>query len=118
LDARGTAAGVRAGLSAYGWRDGALGVAAGGGRVFVWRREGREETRVAAADAPASDALYLRMTAEGGGRYRFAFSANGRDWTEVGGTVDGAFIEGARVALTAAGGAARFDWVKIMPTEE
>ena len=118
LDARGTAAGVRAGLSAYGWRDGALGVAAGGGRVFVWRREGREETRVAAADAPASDARYLRMTAEGGGRYRFAFSANGRDWTEVGGTVDGAFIEGARVALTAAGGAARFDWVKIMPTEE
>jgi hypothetical protein len=109
---------ARAGLSAYGWRDGALGVSAGGGRVVVWRREGREETRVAEREMPASAALYLRMTAEGGERYRFAFSADGRDWTELGGAVDGAFIEGARVALTAAGGAARFDWVRITPTKE
>jgi xylan 1,4-beta-xylosidase len=118
VDARGRAAGARAGLSAYGWRDGAVGVAAGGGEVVVWRREGRAETRVAVAEAPASGALHLRMTAEGGERYRFAFSANGHDWTDVGGAVDGAFIEGARVALTAAGGAARFDWVKIVKSDK
>jgi hypothetical protein len=53
------------------------------------------------------------MTAEGGERYRFAFSANGRDWTDVGGSVDAGYIEGARVALTASGGVARFDWIKV-----
>jgi xylan 1,4-beta-xylosidase len=118
VDLRGMKARARAGLSAYGWRDGAVGIAVGVGRVVVWRREARVETRVADAEAPAAAALYLRMTAEGGERYRFAFSADGRDWTEIGDTVDGAFIEGAHVALTAAGGAARFDWVRITPKKE
>ena len=58
------------------------------------------------------------MTAEGGERYRFAFGADGRGWTDVGGWTDGAFIEGTHVALTAVGGAARFDWVKVTPTKE
>jgi hypothetical protein len=53
------------------------------------------------------------MTAAGGERYSFAFGANGRDWTELGGSIGGGYIEGARVALTAVGGAARFDWIKI-----
>ncbi|HEX8719890.1 MAG TPA: family 43 glycosylhydrolase [Pyrinomonadaceae bacterium] len=118
VDARALASGAHAGLAAYGWRGAALGVVAGGGRVAVWRREGREETIAAAARAPASAALYLRMKAEGGERYRFAFSADGRAWTEVGGAVEGSFVEGARVALTAAGGGARFDWVRITPTKE
>ena len=78
--ARGASGGARAGLAAYGWRESAAGVAAGGGKVTVWRREGREERTVASADAPQSELIYLRMTAEGGERYRFAFSANGRDW--------------------------------------
>jgi beta-xylosidase len=114
---RGMGASARAGLSAYAWRGWAVGVAAGGGRVTVWRREGddmRRDLRVMAeTQAPNADALYLRMTAEGGERYRFAFSANGREWTDVGGAVDAGYIEGARVALTASGGAARFDWVKV-----
>ena len=115
LDARGRAAGARAGLAAYGWRESALGVSAGGGKIVVWRREGKDQRRLGEADAPASDALYLRMTAEGGERYRFAYSANGRAWTEVGGTAAGGHVEAARVALTAAGGPARFDWVKVVP---
>ncbi|HEX8338319.1 MAG TPA: family 43 glycosylhydrolase [Pyrinomonadaceae bacterium] len=118
VDMKGAPAGARAGLSAYGWRDGALGVSAGGGKVYVWRREGRGTSRVAVADVPAAEFLYLRMKAEGGERYRFSFSLNGREWTEVGGAVDGAFIESARVALTAAGGAARFDWIRITPKKE
>jgi len=72
---------------------------------------------VASADAPKSEVIYLRMTAEGGERYRFAFSANGRDWASLGDAVDGGYIEGARVALTAGGGAARFDWVKVTPVK-
>ena len=115
VDVRGTAAGARAGISAYSWRERALGVSAGGGKVVVWRREGRELKRVAEADAPAADLLHLRMTAEGGERYRFAFSADGREWRELGQAVEGGHVEGARVALTAAGGAARFDWVRIAP---
>ena len=108
----------RAGLSAYGWRDSAVGVSAGGGKVYVWRREGREAKRVAVAEVSPSDFLYLRMKAEGGERYRFSFSTNGREWADVGGEVDGAFIESARVALTTAGGTARFDWVRITPKKE
>jgi beta-xylosidase len=117
VDVRGAAPAARAGLSAYGWRDSALGVSAGGGKVYVWRREGREARRVAVADLPGSDFLYLRMQAQGGERYHFSFSTNGREWTGVGGAVDGAFIEAARVALTAAGGAARFDWVRVTPKQ-
>ncbi|MDQ3742905.1 MAG: family 43 glycosylhydrolase [Acidobacteriota bacterium] len=111
--ARGMSGEARAGIAAYGWRESAAGVAFGGGKVTVWRREGKDERVLASADAPQSEVIYLRMTAEGGERYRFAFSANGREWTELGGAVEGGYIESARVALTAAGGAARFDWVKI-----
>lgn len=121
VSTRGMSAAARAGLSAYAWRGWAVGVAAGGGRVTVWRREGDNMKRnlrvMAEVDAPKSDALYLRMTAEGGERYRFAFSANGRDWTDVGGPVDAGYIEGARVALTASGGAAKFDWIKIVTSD-
>jgi len=122
VETRGMGASARAGLSAYAWRGWAVGIAAGGGRVTVWRREGdnmRRNLRVMAeTEAPKSDALYLRMTAEGGERYSFAFSADGRDWTAAGGAVEAAYIEGARVALTASGGAARFDWVKIVTSGE
>jgi xylan 1,4-beta-xylosidase len=121
VSTRGMDASARAGLSAYAWRGWAVGVAAGGGKVTVWRREGDNMKRnlrvMAETAAPKSDALYLRMTAEGGERYRFAFSANGREWAEVGGAVDAGYIEGARVALTASGGAARFDWIKIVTSD-
>jgi xylan 1,4-beta-xylosidase len=117
VDTRGATPNARAGLAAYSWRAWALGISAGGGKITVWRREGKEPRQVANADAPASGAVYLRMTAEGGERYRFAFSANGRDWTDLGGAVDGGYIEGAHVALIASGGPARFDWVKITATK-
>jgi xylan 1,4-beta-xylosidase len=113
VDARGTGAGALAGLAAYSWRDAAVGVAWGGGRATAWRREGAEHRVVASAPAPAADAVFLRMEAEGGEKYRFAFSLDGRKWTEVGAAVSGSHIEGARVALTAGGGAASFDWVRI-----
>jgi hypothetical protein len=58
------------------------------------------------------------MTAEGGEQYHFAFSLDGRKWTELGGPVNGSHVEGARVALTAAGGAAHFDWVRIKSSRQ
>jgi xylan 1,4-beta-xylosidase len=119
VDARATHAAARAGLAAYSWRDAAVGLALGGGMVTVWRREGREQKTVASAPAPNSEFVQLRMTAEGGESYRFAFSADGRAWTQLGGEVNGSHVEGARVALTAGGRApgasAAFDWVQITP---
>jgi xylan 1,4-beta-xylosidase len=119
VDARRMNSLTRAGLAAYSWRDAAVGVALGGGTVTVWRRAGGEQKAVASAPAPAAEFVQLRMTAEGGATYRFAFSADGRAWTEVGGEVDGGHVEGARVALTAGGRApgagAAFDWVQITP---
>jgi xylan 1,4-beta-xylosidase len=105
--------GANAGLSAYGWRGAAVGVAVGGGKVLVWRREGKTKETLASATAPTSSPVFLRMTAERGETYRFAFSANGRDWQTLGDAVDGAYIEGAHVALVAGGTAARFDWVRV-----
>ncbi|HEX8474677.1 MAG TPA: family 43 glycosylhydrolase [Pyrinomonadaceae bacterium] len=118
VDMKGMTTGVRAGLAAYSWRDAAVGVAVGSGKVSVWRREGRSQQRLATANAPAAQSVYLRMIATDGERYRFAFSDNGRDWTELGEPVDGSYIEGARVALTTGGGSGavgRFDWIRIAP---
>jgi xylan 1,4-beta-xylosidase len=115
VDMRGLAAGAHAGLAAYSWREQAVGVAVGGGRVFVWRREGKDQKTTAAADVPGAASVYLRMTASDGEQFRFAFSENGRDWRELGGTVQGSHVEGAHIALTAGGAGARFDWLKITP---
>ena len=109
------AAGARAGLAAYGWRAWAVGAAVGGGKVSLWRREGRTQETLASAAAPAAALVFLRMTAERGETYRFEFSANGRDWQPLGPPVNGSYIEGAHVALSAGGAAGRFDWVRIAP---
>ncbi|HKR01021.1 MAG TPA: hypothetical protein VJT09_10125, partial [Pyrinomonadaceae bacterium] len=117
VDARAMATGANAGLSAYGWRQEAAGISIGGGRVFVWRREGQEERTIAAASVPTVPSVYLRMSVTNGEQFRFAYSANGREWKELGGIVLGSHIEEAHVALTVGGTTqgARFDWVKVTP---
>ena len=109
----------RAGLSVYSWRDRSIGIAVGGGKVMLWRREGKDTQMLASIDAPRAGALYLRMTAKDGELYRFAYSADGRNWTELGDPINGSHIEGAHVALTGSGApnaSARFDWIRITPT--
>ena len=60
------------------------------------------------------------MTAREGHLYRFAFSDDGRAWTDVGEEVDGAYLppwdRGVRVALVAGGAAARFESLRIEPS--
>lgn len=113
IDTRGLAAGGSAGLAAYGWREEAIGVSVSDGRIFVWRREGKDQRTPVESQAPNASSVYLRMIVTGGEQFRFAYSMNGRDWKELGAPVQGSHIEGAHVALTAGGAAARFDWVKI-----
>lgn len=118
LDARSLRDGAQAGLAAYGSPEAAVGVGVGDGRVVVWRRrDGKRET-LATEPAPggADGRIHLRMTNAGGERYRFGYSVDGRTWRELGGEVDAAFLEGARLALYAggaAGASARFDWARL-----
>jgi beta-xylosidase len=114
LDTRAmTAMDATAGLAAYSWRDNAVGVSWSRGQVFVWRRDGRDRQTGATVPAPGASSVYLRMTVAGGEQFRFAFSANGRDWKDLSPVVHAPNVEGAHVALTAGGAGARFDWVKI-----
>jgi xylan 1,4-beta-xylosidase len=113
-------AGALAGLSAYGDQENALGVAVGGGKIILWRREKNDHKVVETKVAPNAARLYLRMRARRGHLFRFAFSRNGRDWTEVGGEMDGSYLppwdRGVRVALTcggAEGASARFQEMSI-----
>jgi hypothetical protein len=109
-----------AGLSAYGDNENALGLAVSGDSVTLWRLEKGSNQTVTQAQVSGGTALFLRVTARGGKRYQFAFSADGRRWTNVGEELDGSYLppwdRGVRVALTAGGGPARFDWLRITPS--
>jgi xylan 1,4-beta-xylosidase len=115
VDTRGLTAGATAGLAAYSWRTDAVGVGVGDGQIFVWRRDGKVQNVPATVAAPDAPSIYLRMTVKDGEQFRFAYSANGRDWKELGGAIQAGNVEGAHVALTASGAGARFDWLKITP---
>ncbi|HEX8492091.1 MAG TPA: family 43 glycosylhydrolase [Pyrinomonadaceae bacterium] len=110
--------GALAGLSAYNGRDDALGIAAGDGKIHVYVRENKKHRVVKTMNAPQTSPLYLRMNVSEGWRYRFAFSSDGREWKEFDDEINGSFLEGVRVALTAGGSAgatARFEWLRIKP---
>ncbi len=123
VDVRDMKPGARAGLAAYGDRENTLGVAVGDGKVFVYRREKNGQETVGEISAPASQLVYLRMTATGGKQFRFAASSDGRKWTEVGDATEGAYLppwdRAVRVALTsggAPGAIAKFDWMRVTPS--
>ena len=108
--------GELAGLSAYSGREDALGVASAPGKILIYKREGKRQQIIKTLTVPAAPLLYLRMAVTNGSRYRFAFSTDGRVWKEAGEEVDGSFLEGAHIALTAGGikgASARFDWIRI-----
>lgn len=121
VDVSGLKPGAYAGLSAYGNPENALGLAVGGGKAILWRREKNQQQNVVAIDAPKSPMVYLRLSADNGSHFRFAVSGNGKDWQTVGET-EGAYLPpwdlAVRVALTAGGvpgAVGRFDWLRITP---
>jgi xylan 1,4-beta-xylosidase len=111
--------GTLAGLSAYSGRDDALGIAGGPGRIIVYLRERKQQRVVKAFNTTITPQLYLRMRVKGGSHYRFSFSGDGREWKDAGEEIDGSFLEGARISLTAGGvkgASARFEWFRITPS--
>ncbi|HYG10688.1 MAG TPA: family 43 glycosylhydrolase [Pyrinomonadaceae bacterium] len=111
------ARGAAAGLSAYGDRENALGVTAGGGEINVWRMENKTRRTLATAKTTAQS-ISLRMTAKEGTRYRFAYSVDGKAWTPIGDEVDGMHLGYVRIALNAggvAGAIGTFERLRIDP---
>ena len=99
------------GLAAYSWRGNAVGIGFGLGKISVFRRENAKQEIVTSAEAAKTENINLRMTAKGGEFYQFAYSPDGKIWTDLGKPIVGSHVEGARVALTHVGKArqARFD---------
>ncbi|MGH8501463.1 MAG: family 43 glycosylhydrolase [Gammaproteobacteria bacterium] len=121
-DTRDMRPGALAGLAAFGDSQNALGIAVGGGKVIVWRREQNSHKIVATAAAPNAPLVHLRMIATGGYRFQFAVGQNGQDWRAVGnkkGIDLPPWDHAVRVALTsggAQGASARFDGLRIVPS--
>jgi beta-xylosidase len=106
-----------ASLSAYSWRGSAVGIGIGDGKIFAWRRENGKNEIAAATEMLQTKEIYLRMTAKDGEFYNFSYSADNREWREIGGNVAGGHVEGARIALLYNGKSAvspiKFDWLKV-----
>jgi len=122
-DTRGMKPGALAGLAAFGDGYNALGIAAGDGKIIVWRRENGLHKTVAIVPAPNAPLVHLRMIASGGYRFRFAVSADGREWHNVGkkkGVDLPPWGHSVRVALTsggAKGAVARFDGLRMVSSQ-
>src|SRR5687767_2612503 len=114
---------VLAGLAGVGDPENALGIAVGSdGSVRVWKRQKNNHEVVTTTTAPNATSLWLRLSARNGRLFRFAVSADGRNWIDVGPELNGDYMppwdRGLRVALTVGGttdAAARFNSLRIVP---
>jgi beta-xylosidase len=112
--------GVLAGLAAVGDRANATGVAAGQGKLLVWRRTRGQHQALLEVPLPNARQVYLRVTGRQGKQYGFSYSLDGRDWKELLANADGQHLppwdRAVRIALTVGGAEqaeARFDSVAI-----
>jgi xylan 1,4-beta-xylosidase len=124
LDLSGMKRGEFAGLSAYGDADNFILAGVRDGLFIVLRHQKNEDSsQIPMGVKPRGSLVYLRMAAREGHLYRFAFSDDGRAWTNVGDEIDGAYLplwdRGVRVALVAGGArgaAARFGSLRVEPS--
>ncbi|MFD2721338.1 family 43 glycosylhydrolase [Hymenobacter monticola] len=105
-------AGATAGIAALGDPDNSLALTTGGGRLQLWERRAGQPRLLAEAPLPsnATAAIQLRLQVRNGNSYRFAYSADGRTWTNplpADGATSGAYLppwdRGVRVGLLAEG---------------
>jgi beta-xylosidase len=111
--------GMLAGLSAYSGSEDALGLMTGNDKILVYVRERKKHQARATMAAPKARLLYLRMSVAQGSRYRFAFSVDGLKWTTLGEEINGSYLEGVRISLTAGGiegASAKFASMRIEPS--
>ena len=103
-------AGTTAGIAALGDPNNSLSLTAGGGKLQLSERRDGKDRVLAESPLPATAALQLRMQTTGGNHYRFAWSPDGRTWTDMqpgGETASGQFLppwdRGVRVGIVAQG---------------
>ncbi|HEY6227704.1 MAG TPA: xylosidase, partial [Verrucomicrobiae bacterium] len=115
--------GVIAGLAALGDRANSTGVALIDDQIIVWNRAANKQETLTRAPAPKSRDIHFRLTAERGRQYQFAYSADGKNWTDLSNT-SGTHLppwdRAVRVGLTvggAEGAEARFDEFKFEPAQ-
>lgn len=106
-----------AGISVYSWRGNALGISLGEGEIFIWRRQNGTQKEISFVPLPfGKKRIQLKLTAANA-TFNFAYSANGKDWKTFENSIDGSYIEGARIALIYSGkttvAGAKFDWFHV-----
>jgi xylan 1,4-beta-xylosidase len=114
---------VMTGLSAFGDGNNAMGVGFRDGKLILWRRDKGQHKELATAESPKGEHLHLRLTANDGHRFRFAASADGKDWVALGDDLQGKHLppwdRSIRVALTVGGAekaSGHFTTLRIQPT--
>ncbi len=118
IDFEKIADGEFAGISVYSWRDNAVGISLGNGKIFAWRREGGKQIDAGNIDLPRKNKiLQLRIKARDGEVFDCSFSTDGEKWERVGDQIRFGNLDGARLAIvyngktTTAG--VRFDWFRV-----
>jgi hypothetical protein len=93
------------GLAAIGDRANAVGLAAGNGKVVLWRRDNGKHKILAQTKASELQSFYLKLAASKGSTFQFSFSAGGKQWTSIGAPQSGdnfaPWDRSIRVGLTA-----------------
>jgi xylan 1,4-beta-xylosidase len=111
LNPAGLPAGTTAGIAALGDPQNAIALLAGAGKLQVQEVQGGKARVLAEMPLPTNGAaVHLRIQAQSGNLFRFAFSPDGRNWTELlpgTDTANGQFLppwdRGVRVGIVAQG---------------
>ncbi len=115
-------AGEAAGLAAVGDQSNALGVWITKNKISLWQLKGDKTQTITEQNLPQEETIQVRMVAEGGDQFRFAWSTNGQTWNELNANrpLDGSYLppwdRGIRAALLARGPAksdVQFDWFRL-----
>jgi beta-xylosidase len=95
------------GIAAIGDAANAIGLAAGDGKLTLWRVQKGVHQEIARVATPKTEQIHLRVSARDGHVFQFAASADGQQWTSVGGPQGGEQLppwdRGLRVGLTVGG---------------
>ncbi|MFD2146767.1 family 43 glycosylhydrolase [Mucilaginibacter antarcticus] len=85
-------AGVATGLSTFGDINNAIGLSVYKGNLMLWKVQRNTRTVIAQTKAPAASSLQFKVTVHQGKALQYAFSADGKKWTNIGATLDGSFL--------------------------